>query len=237
MASCVRRRPRKHHLQLFTVALLQAPLSVHTKGGRFNQVRLNTSESEWVLRTVMLLRHIVILSAVCTALYHCLLTELPHICTANSVLLMKQARKRLLTVPVNFSGYLRSSSLRLRGSYSVERPPAGIQLQFPRSPVGQRLLCCLRKPVCISHARQSSLKHAGLAINHVFQGIFVPKSLRYIWIGPGSRGQSPKHVSEISALTLSVPSSILSTPILDERKQGKKDGRVSNSVALIHKYE
>lgn len=120
MPSCVRRRPRKHHLQLFTVALLQAPLSVHTKGGRFNQVRLNTSESERVLRTVMLLLHIVILSAVCTALYHCLLTELPHICTANSVLLMKQARKRLLTVPVNFSGYFRSSSLRLRCSYSVE---------------------------------------------------------------------------------------------------------------------
>lgn len=81
------------------------PPSVHTKGGRFNQVRLNTSESEWVLRTVMLLLHIVILSAVCTALYHCLLTELPHICTANSVLLMKRAKKRLLTVPVNFSGY------------------------------------------------------------------------------------------------------------------------------------
>lgn len=84
------------------------PTTVHTKGGRFNQVRLNTSESEfWELS----LLHIVILSAVCTALHHCLPTELPHICTANFVLLVKRAKTPLLTVSVNFSGYFQNSPL------------------------------------------------------------------------------------------------------------------------------
>lgn len=166
------------------MALLQAPPTAHTKGGRFNQVLLNTSESEF---SELSLLHIVILSAVCTVLHQCLLTELPHICTANFVLLMKQEKKRLLTVSVNFSGYFQNSPIGPLPSEScsdcsVYRTPfwRGIKLQFPRSSGEQRLLCCPRKPVCISHARQSSVRHAGLAINHDFQGIFFPKSLRYI---------------------------------------------------------
>ncbi|TWW66308.1 Tenascin [Takifugu flavidus] len=39
------------------------------------------------------------------------ITELPHICTANFVLLVKQAKKRLLTVSVNFSGYFQNSPI------------------------------------------------------------------------------------------------------------------------------
>lgn len=73
-------------------------------------------------------------------------------------------------------------------------PPGGINLQFPRSKVEQRLSkdCSVAEESLFALVRSGSLlKHARRTINHVFQGIFFPKSLCYIWIGSALGGRVP----------------------------------------------
>lgn len=83
--------------------------------------------------------------------------------------------------------------------------------------VEQRWLCCLRKPVCISHAMQPRWNTPNRHKSCFSRKLF-PKSLCYIWIGSALGAESLalcEHVSKSSATTLSVRSALLSTPPSD----------------------
>lgn len=106
--------------------------------------------------------------SICTALYHCLLKELPHIYTASSLLLMQQLKDKSASSLFLFELFFLTfivflvvlvAALCLCFKYRSSIVSASWEwesdLQFLYVAVKQRFHCCLRKPVCICHATQS----------------------------------------------------------------------------------
>lgn len=103
--------------------------------------------------------------------------------------------------------------MRSNGSQNLKIKKKG----FLHVPTEQRLLCCLRKSVCINHAMRPHWITLDCHKSSFSRKLF-PKSVCYIWIGSAFSAESLalcEHVSKSSATVLSVLNALLSTPSLD----------------------
>lgn len=103
--------------------------------------------------------------------------------------------------------------MRSNGSQNLKKKKKG----FLHVPTEQRLLCCLRKSVCINHAMRPHWITLDCHKSSFSRKLF-PKSVCYIWIGSAFSAESLalcELVSKSSATVLSVLNALLSTPSLD----------------------